>query len=33
MDSHAQKEIQVLAGSVSKILNELYPESWRALTQ
>jgi len=32
MDPHAQQEIQVLAGSVSKILSELYPQSWEALT-
>ena len=33
MDSHAQKEIQILALEVSCIIQPLYPLSWRALTQ
>ena len=32
-DSHAQKEIQDLAGEVNKIIAPLYPVSWAALTQ
>lgn len=32
-DSHAQKEIQVLAEEVNKIISPLYPVSWAALTQ
>ena len=31
-DSHAQKEIQELAGMVSEIIAPLYPVSWAALT-
>ena len=31
-DSHAQKEIQELAGMVSDIIAPLYPMSWAALT-
>ena len=32
-DSHAQKEIQDLAGDINKIMIKLYPVSWAALTQ
>lgn len=32
-DSHAQKEIQVLAQQVNDIIAPLYPVSWRALTK
>ena len=32
-DSHAQKEIQELAGDINKIMIKLYPVSWVALTQ
>lgn len=31
-DSHAQKEVQMLADEVSKIIAPLYPVSWYALT-
>lgn len=31
-DSHAQKEVQMLAEEVSKIIAPLYPVSWSALT-
>lgn len=32
-DSHAQKEIQVLAEQINQIIAPLYPVSWAALTQ
>jgi thymidylate synthase (FAD) len=32
-NSHAQKEIQELAEAVSKIIEPLYPISWKALTK
>ncbi|EDC5808840.1 FAD-dependent thymidylate synthase [Salmonella enterica] len=32
-DAHAQKEIQDLAEMVREIIEPLYPESWKALTQ
>ena len=32
-DSHAQKEIQELADQVDKIIDPLFPVSWRALTR
>lgn len=32
-DSHAQKEIQVLAEQVNQIIQPLFPVSWSALTQ
>lgn len=32
-DSHAQKEVQLLAHEVHKIIAPLYPVSWAALTQ
>ena len=32
-DSHAQKEIQLLASQVNDIIAPLYPVSWQALTQ
>lgn len=32
-DSHAQKEIQVLAKQIDQIIAPLYPVSWAALTQ
>tara|TARA_R110002153_G_scaffold217252_2_gene369681 strand:+ start:495 stop:1214 length:720 start_codon:yes stop_codon:yes gene_type:complete len=32
MDPHAQQEIQALALEVSKIISQLYPQSWEALT-
>lgn len=32
-DSHAQKEVQVLAEEVNQIIAPLYPVSWAALTQ
>ena len=32
-DSHAQKEVQILAEQVNEIIAPLYPVSWAALTQ
>lgn len=32
-DSHAQKEVRVLAAQIGEIIKPLYPESWKELTQ